>query len=116
MDVLGGGKAEQLPQFYYSTMVSFKSFVVAATAVAGALAAPAFNETEGITMLSARAGTPSSAGTHDGYYYSWWTDGQGSATYNNLGGGQYSLQWSGNGNLVGGKGWNPGYSGRYVIP
>jgi len=92
-------------------MVSFKSFVVAATAAAGVLAAPSFNATEG-TFLSARGGTPSSAGTHDGYYYSWWTDNAGQATYTNLAQGQYSLSWSGNGNLVGGKGWNPGYSGR----
>lgn len=65
------------------------------------------------------AGTPSSEGWNNGFYYSWWTDGQAQATYTNGPAGQYSLQWSGNGNLVGGKGWNPGsartinYSGSY---
>jgi endo-1,4-beta-xylanase len=93
-------------------MVSFSALLVAVTAAVGALAAPA-NSTEGFGI---RSGTPSSSGTHDGYFYSWWTDGAADATYTNLGGGQYSLQWSGNnGNLVGGKGWNPGTNGRYVI-
>jgi len=71
--------------------------------------------------VSARAPTPNSEGWHDGYFYSWWTDGTPpTATYTNLQGGQYSVVWSGNqGNLVGGKGWNPGtgrninYSGYY---
>lgn len=91
---------------------SLSSFVVAATAIVGAIAVPT-NVTEGFSILEARGGTPSSAGTHSGYYYSWWTDGAGQATYNNLNGGQYQLSWSGNnGNLVGGKGWNPGVNGR----
>ena len=90
-------------------MVSFKSLVVAAAAVSGALAMPT-NATEGFGILEGRAGTPSSTGNSGGYYYSWWTDGAGTATYTNGGGGQYSLNWSGNGNLVGGKGWNPGGS------
>lgn len=91
---------------------SLASIVVAATGVLGAFAAPSANSTE----LSARAGTPSSEGWHNGYFYSWWTDNQGTAYYNNLNNypGQYSLQWSGNGNLVGGKGWNPGNWGRYL--
>jgi len=89
-------------------MVSFKSFLVVAVAAAGSLAIPAANVTE----LSARAGTPSSEGWNNGFFYSWWTDNQGTAYYNNQGGGQYNLQWSGNGNLVGGKGWNPGTNNR----
>jgi len=73
-----------------------------------------FNFNETITAL-----TPNSEGWHDGYYYSWWSDGLPTATYTNLAGGSYSLSWSGNGNLVGGKGWNPGgyrtitYNGTY---
>lgn len=91
----------------YKKMVSFTSLVLAAAAVAGTFAVPT-NSTEGFGLL-ARAGTPSSAGTHNGYYYSWWTDNAAQATYTNGAGGQYSLSWSGNnGNLVGGKGWNPG--------
>nr|CDS82506.1 glycoside hydrolase family 11 enzyme [uncultured eukaryote] len=88
-----------------------KALILAIFAVSAVSCLP-FNET--ITAL-----TPNSEGWHDGYYYSWWSDGQPTATYTNLAGGQYSLTWSGNGNLVGGKGWNPGayrtinYSGYY---
>ena len=91
-------------------MVSFTSLFLAITALAGAFATPV-DGTEA-SELMARSGTPSSTGTSNGYYYSWWTDGAGSATYTNGGGGQYSLSWSGNGNLVGGKGWNPGSASR----
>lgn len=92
-------------------MVTFSSLFVAATALVGALAAPT-NTSEHESLLSSRGGTPSSAGWNNGFYYSWWTDNAGQATYTNGGGGQYSLNWSGNnGNLVGGKGWNPGVSG-----
>jgi endo-1,4-beta-xylanase len=98
-------------------MVSFSHLLLAAAAAVGAVAAPS-NVTEradeqGLGLLQARAGTPSATGTNNGYYYSWWTDGQATAYYTNGGGGQYSIQWSGNrGNLVGGKGWNPGTNGR----
>ncbi len=52
--------------------------------------------------------TQSATGTHDGYYFSFWTDGGPNVRYTNEAGGQYSVTWSGNGNWVGGKGWNPG--------
>ncbi|KAI5779947.1 family 11 glycosyl hydrolase [Peziza echinospora] len=95
-------------------MVSFTSLLTAVClATAGVLAAPS-NE------ISPRAGTPSATGTNNGFYYSWWTDNGAQATYTNGPGGQYSITWSGSGNLVGGKGWNPGtntrsigYSGTY---
>ncbi|KAK7963749.1 hypothetical protein PG988_010723 [Apiospora saccharicola] len=76
------------------------------------------NTTEFFELLS--RSTPSGTGTHNGYYYSFWTDGAGDVTYTNEAGGQYSAKWSGNGNWVGGKGWNPGsartinYSGSYT--
>lgn len=95
-------------------MVSIKSLLLGA---AGALAVP-FNATEA-TELSARAGTPSSTGTHNGFYYSFWTDGGGNVNYNNGNGGSYSVNWQNVGNFVGGKGWNPGsartisYSGSF---
>jgi endo-1,4-beta-xylanase len=56
------------------------------------------------------AGSPEGNGFHSGYYYSFWSDGRGSVTYNNLAGGSYSSQWNNVGNWVGGKGWNPGGS------
>ncbi|KAL0948893.1 hypothetical protein HGRIS_009009 [Hohenbuehelia grisea] len=95
-------------------MFSSGFFLVAVTTAISALAAPT-NSTEGFGLLQARSGTPSATGTDGGYYYSWWTDGAADATYSNTGGGQYSLQWSGNnGNLVGGKGWNPGSNGKVI--
>ena len=54
------------------------------------------------------AGSPQGNGFNSGYFFSFWSDGQGSVTYNNLAGGSYSSQWNNVGNFVGGKGWNPG--------
>ena len=63
-------------------MVSFTAlFVVVSTAIC-ALANAAPN-------VTARAGTPSSEGTHDGFFYSWWTDNGAQATYTNGAKGNY---------------------------
>ncbi|KAF4830028.1 Endo-1,4-beta-xylanase A [Colletotrichum tropicale] len=95
-------------------MVSFSSLFVAVTAFAGVIASPTGSD------ISKRQSTPSSTGYHNGYYYSWWTDGGSQVTYTNGAGGSYSVNWGGGGgNFVGGKGWNPGgsktigYSGTY---
>jgi hypothetical protein len=90
-------------------MIGFSSLIVAFAAVAGVLTAPS---AEADAPLMSRAGTPSSTGTNNGYYYSFWTDGGATITYTNGAAGQYSVNWSGNGNFVGGKGWNPG-AARY---
>lgn len=90
-------------------MVTFTSLLLAASSAVGAFAAP--GEMPGVQRRQTY--TQSSTGTHNGYYYSFWTDGQGSIRYTNEAGGQYSATWSGNGNWVGGKGWNPG-TARYV--
>ncbi|KAG9230412.1 glycoside hydrolase [Amylocarpus encephaloides] len=88
-------------------MVSFSSLALAFTAVTAVLASP--------LDLIQRGGTPSSTGTSGGFYYSFWTDNAGQVTYNNGPGGEYSVQWSGgNGNWVGGKGWNPGKADRVI--
>jgi endo-1,4-beta-xylanase len=106
----------QAPVTLSFRMISFTHLVLAAAAVIGAVAAPSDvteRDTEGLSLLQARAGTPSATGTNNGYYYSWWTDGAATAYYTNGSGGQYTIQWSGNaGNLVGGKGWNPGSNSR----
>jgi len=98
-------------------MVFFSSFLLASAAVAAVSAFP--SPSTNITAVSPRSGTPSSTGTSNGYYYSFWTDGGAAVTYTNLAGGEYSVTWSGNGNFVAGKGWNPGaaraisFSGSY---
>lgn len=100
-------------------MVSLKTLFVALTAVSGVLAVPFDflherddgNSTEALEKRS----TANSVGTHNGYFYSWWTDGGGSATYTMGEGSRYSVTWKDTGNFVGGKGWNPG-NGRSVHP
>jgi endo-1,4-beta-xylanase len=90
-------------------MVSFSSFLVALSAVTGLLAAPTDLAIRSPGELAKRQTlTSSSTGTNNGYYYSFWTDGGGSGTFTLGSGGSYSMTWSGSGNLVGGKGWNPG--------
>ena len=84
-------------------MLSFNSILVASFAVASVFAHPA-----NISELLVRSGTPVGTGFDHGFYYSWWTDGGASATYTNGPAGQYSITWGNGGNLVGGKGWNPG--------
>ncbi|KAL2074149.1 hypothetical protein VTL71DRAFT_7927 [Oculimacula yallundae] len=97
-------------------MLSFINLLVASAAFTSSVLAHPANVSE----IYERGGTPNSVGTSNGFYYSWWSDGGASATYTNGPGGQYSITWGSGGNLVGGKGWNPGtatrvisYSGQY---
>lgn len=89
-------------------MVAISSLLLTLAAAIGAFAAPRPGE----LLITQRSGTPSSTGTNNGYYYSFWTDGGAAVTYTNGPGGEYSVTWSGSGNFVGGKGWNPG-AARY---
>lgn len=82
-------------------MVSFKSLLVACVAALSVSAAPLVTAED--KALAKR--TPSSTGYHNGFYYSFWTDTESSVTYTNGPGGSYSVQWNGNGNWVGGKGY-----------
>ncbi|GJC96701.1 endo-1,4-betaxylanase [Colletotrichum higginsianum] len=99
-------------------MRSFASLFTATLAAVGALAAPAA-EPVTTTDLIKRQSTPSTQGTHNGYFYSWWTDGASPVTYTNGAAGAYSVQWKSGGNFVGGKGWKTGgpktikYSGTW---
>jgi endo-1,4-beta-xylanase len=101
-------------------MVSFKSLFIALAAATSVCAAPFDFLTErsddgnATLALEKRQNTANSVGTNNGYFYSWWSDGGGSAVYTMGEGSKYSVTWRNTGNFVGGKGWNPG-TGRYVL-
>ena len=95
-------------------MIGWKSLIVVCLAAVGVVFAEPIARPDEKPTLVARAGSPSSTGTNNGYFYSFWTDGAGDITYTNGAGGSYSVTWSGNGNWVGGKGWKPG-SAQYGL-
>ncbi len=97
-------------------MVSFSSLVLASSAINAAFAAPRpLPDLSGLRERFMKRDTPQGTGMNNGFFYSDWSDGS-DYTYNNLAGGEYSVTWtSGSGNLVVGKGWNPG-AAKYVTP
>jgi endo-1,4-beta-xylanase len=91
----------------------FSAAIAACALLTGVSAAPGGLETLGDRLNSRQSSTPNGEGTNNGYFYSWWSDGASPATYTNGDGGSYSVTWQSGGNLVGGKGWNPG-TGREI--
>jgi endo-1,4-beta-xylanase len=64
--------------------------------------------------LNAQTITSNQTGTHDGYFYSFWSDGGGGSVTMTLGpAGNYSVQWSEVNNFFVGKGWETG--GRRAV-
>jgi endo-1,4-beta-xylanase len=60
------------------------------------------------TTSAAAAVTSDQTGTHDGYFYLFWTDAPGTVSMNLGPGGNYTTLWSNTGHFITGKGWNPG--------
>ncbi|KAH7311337.1 endo-1,4-beta-xylanase I [Stachybotrys elegans] len=83
----------------------FSSILAAAALLTGVSAGPVEVRQSGVT--------PNQEGTHNGYFFSWWSDGASPVSYVNGNGGSYTVTWQRGGNLVGGKGWNPG-TGRTI--
>ncbi|KAK4209926.1 family 11 putative glycoside hydrolase [Rhypophila decipiens] len=82
-------------------MVSFTALVTALAAVTTAVASP-------LNAIKQARGIQPGTGQHNGFFYSFWTDGRGSIDYNNGPRGSYTSKWNNVNNWVGGKGWKPG--------
>ncbi|KAI0027532.1 xylanase G1 [Vararia minispora EC-137] len=106
-------------------MVAFPSLLLAFAAVAGAFASPSSKPAEtsadnstALFTLDKRS-IPNGTGTNNGYFYSVYAESGVTGTYANGAGGRYSVSWGGTGDMVVGKGWNPGsartinYSGSF---
>ncbi|KIK52683.1 glycoside hydrolase family 11 protein [Collybiopsis luxurians FD-317 M1] len=77
------------------------------------------NSTVALGKRSLSDGGIPGEGTSNGFFYSVFSDSTVTGTYTNGAAGEYSVTWGGSGDLVVGKGWNPGsaravtYSGTW---
>ena len=67
-----------------------------------------------IQQSNAQTISSNQTGTHNGYYWSFWTEGGGSASMTLGAGGNYSTTWSNIQNFTAGKGWKVGTRDRVV--
>jgi len=78
------------------------------------LAAP-FYLLFGITNVFSQTINKNETGQHDGFYYSFWTDGSsGTASITLKPEGRYQAKWNNIGNFTGGKGWSKGKEDRII--
>ena len=68
----------------------------------------------GLLQSNAQTFTSNKTGTHDGYYYSFWTEGGGTASMTLGPEGNYSTTWTNIQNFTAGKGWQVGKRDRVV--
>lgn len=85
-----------------------KAFLLAFLTVRASAIPTSLTPSEDAKAITRRSVTPSSQGMNNGFFYSMWSDGTGDVEYTNGGAGQYSLTWSNSGDVVVGKGFNPG--------
>ncbi|KKK21355.1 endo-1,4-beta-xylanase [Aspergillus rambellii] len=88
-------------------MVTLSSLVFGLSAAAGVFALPSDLSGE---LSKRQTITTSQTGTNNGFYYSFWTNGDGAVSYTNGNAGEYSVTWANQngGDFTCGKGWNPG--------
>lgn len=93
-------------------MVAFSSLFLAGSVIIGVFGAP--RPDLGKTFSKRATATPNGEGIgSDGFFFSIWSDAGDDMTFNNGADGEYSLTWSGDGDVVCGKGWQTG-SAQYV--
>ncbi|KAK1753869.1 putative endo-1,4-beta-xylanase A [Echria macrotheca] len=86
-----------------------------ALAIPVSSSSPSSTPTDDITSSPlGRRDTAASTGSHNGFYYSFWTDGGGEVDYANGDDGSYTVAWRNCSSFFGGKGWNPGLEDRNI--